>query len=102
MRPPAGEAGSAHARCSWVGLVVGLDMAGMRGAELMSAVLWFRRDLRLSDHPALLAAAGEGPVVGLFVLDDVLRRPSGAPRIAFLYRTLRALDEQLREHGGAL
>ena len=69
---------------------------------MSGAVLWFRRDLRLGDHPALLAAAGDGPVVALFVLDDALRRPSGAPRIAFLYRTLRALDAQLREHGGAL
>src|SRR6201995_570385 len=68
----------------------------------MSAVLWFRRDLRLGDNPALLAAADEGPVVALFVLDDELRKPSGAPRVAFMYRTLRALDEQLREHGGGL
>jgi deoxyribodipyrimidine photo-lyase len=68
------------------------------------AVLWFRRDLRLSDHPALLAARaeaaggqdGESPgVVGLFVLDDALRRPSGAHRLAFLYRCLRDLNEQL-------
>src|SRR6201992_562482 len=68
----------------------------------MSAVLWFRRDLRLGDHPALLAAPAEGPVVPRFVLDDVLRKPSGAPRVAFMYRTLRALDAQLREHGGGL
>ena len=67
-------------------------------------MLWFRRDLRLSDHPALLAARdaaagaadGESPaVVGLFVLDDTLRRPSGAARLAFLYRCLRDLDRQL-------
>jgi deoxyribodipyrimidine photo-lyase len=69
---------------------------------MSAAVLWFRRDLRLGDHPALLAAADEGPVTALFVLDDELRKPSGAPRIAFLYRTLRALDAQLREHGGGL
>jgi deoxyribodipyrimidine photo-lyase len=69
---------------------------------MSAAVLWFRRDLRLSDHPALLAAADEGPVTALFVLDDELRRPSGAPRVAFMYRTLRALDQQLREHGGEL
>jgi len=50
----------------------------------------------------LLAAAGGGPVTALFVLDDALRGPSGAPRIAFMYRALRALDEQLREHGGML
>ena len=68
----------------------------------MSAVLWFRRDLRLDDHPALLAAAGDGPVTALFVLDDELRKPSGAARVAFMYRTLRALDGQLRAHGGGL
>ncbi|HSP37054.1 MAG TPA: deoxyribodipyrimidine photo-lyase [Frankiaceae bacterium] len=62
-------------------------------------VLWFRRDLRLADHPALLAARDEagrdGSVLGLFVLDDALRSPSGPVRLAFLYRCLRALDEQL-------
>ena len=61
----------------------------------MTSVLWFRRDLRLQDNPALLAAAQDGPVLPLFVLDDVLRGPSGAPRLAFLYRCLRALDEAL-------
>ena len=69
---------------------------------MSAAVLWFRRDLRLADHPALLAAADEGPVVALFVLDDVLRKPSGAPRVAFMYRTLRDLDAKLRQHGGGL
>jgi deoxyribodipyrimidine photo-lyase len=69
---------------------------------MSAALLWFRRDLRLGDHPALLAAAAEGPVTALFVLDDELRKPAGVPRIAFLYRTLRALDEQLREYGGDL
>jgi deoxyribodipyrimidine photo-lyase len=67
-----------------------------------NSVLWFRRDLRLHDHPALAAAGAEGRVLALFVLDDALRRPSGGPRLAFLYRTLRALDADLREHGGRL
>ncbi len=68
-------------------------------------MLWFRRDLRLADHPALLAARDAGEhdetpgVVGLFVLDDALRKPSGAARLAFLYGCLRELDEQL---GGRL
>ncbi|MCW2527104.1 MAG: deoxyribodipyrimidine photolyase [Pseudonocardiales bacterium] len=68
----------------------------------MPAVMWFRRDLRLHDHPALNAAASDGPVVALFVLDDVLRRPAGGPRLAYLYRSLRALDSDLRERGGRL
>ena len=63
----------------------------------MPAVLWFRRDLRLSDNPALVAAteAGNGSVLGVFVLDPALLRPCGVPRLAVLYRTLRALDSQL-------
>ena len=58
------------------------------------SVLWFRRDLRLADHPALVEAASAGEVLPLFVLDDALRGPSGAPRLAFLYRCLRELQER--------
>jgi deoxyribodipyrimidine photo-lyase len=67
-----------------------------------NSILWFRRDLRLHDHPALLAAAHDGPVVALFVLDDALRKPAGPARLAFMYRSLRALDADLREHGAHL
>ncbi len=68
----------------------------------MTSVLWLRRDLRLRDHPALHEAATDGPVVVLFVLDPALLKPAGAPRVAFLYRTLRALDGELRSRGGRL
>ncbi len=67
------------------------------------ALLWFRRDLRLSDHPALLAArdaAGpEGSVLPVFVFDDRLWGPSGEPRRRFLLDCLADLREQT---GGAL
>jgi deoxyribodipyrimidine photo-lyase len=65
-------------------------------------VLWFRRDLRLGDHPALHAAAqaaAGGRVLALFVLDDRLLRASGAPRIAWLLRSLQTLRAAT---GGAL
>ncbi len=68
----------------------------------MTSILWFRRDLRLGDLPSLHAAAADGPVLALFVLDDLLRKPSGAPRLAYLYRSLRALDTDLRQVGGRL
>ena len=59
------------------------------------SILWLRRDLRLADAPALLAALDAGDaVLPLFVLDDVLRRPAGAPRLAFLYGCLRELVER--------
>ncbi len=55
--------------------------------------MWFRRDLRLRDNPALRAAAGGGPVLGLFVLDPVLWAGAGAARRAWLAASLRSLDE---------
>jgi deoxyribodipyrimidine photo-lyase len=68
----------------------------------MASVLWLRRDLRLHDQPALHEATKDGPVLVLFVLDPALLEPAGAARIAFLYRTLRTLDADLRAHGGQL
>lgn len=60
------------------------------------AILWFRRDLRVSDHPALLTAARHADLVlGVFVLDERLRRPAGRARRTFLYRCLRDLDSRL-------
>ena len=67
----------------------------------MPSVLWFRRDLRRHDNPALLAALdaartdGDGEVLPLFVLDDALWTPSGDPRRAWLVRSLHALDSSL-------
>jgi deoxyribodipyrimidine photo-lyase len=59
--------------------------------------MWFRRDLRCRDNPALLAAAAGGGdgVVPLFVVDPALWEPAGAPRRAYLAASLRALDAQL-------
>jgi deoxyribodipyrimidine photo-lyase len=65
-----------------------------------TTVMWFRRDLRLSDNPALLEAVRQGDrTVPPFVLDDALWRPAGDVRRAFLSGCLRALDESL---GGRL
>jgi deoxyribodipyrimidine photo-lyase len=66
---------------------------------MTTAIMWFRRDLRLTDHPALAAAADAGPVVALFVLDPALLDLAGAVRTAFLLRCLRDLDESM---GGRL
>ncbi len=59
-------------------------------------IVWLRRDLRLADNPALLAAiAAHDQVLALFVHDPALIRPSGANRIVFLHHCLDALDADL-------
>ncbi len=45
----------------------------------MTSLLWFRRDLRTTYHPALARAATAGSVVGVFVVDDDIW-PRASPR----------------------
>ena len=61
-------------------------------------LLWFRRDLRLADHPALLAALKQGgPIVPVFILEDGGPvRPPGAASRWWLDKSLRTLSESLR------
>lgn len=71
----------------------------------MTALVWFRRDLRVHDHPALRAAlAAHREVVPAFCLDPRIldgRHASGA-RTRFLLESLRDLDDSLRKRGGGL
>ncbi len=69
------------------------------------AIVWFRRDLRLHDHPALVAACrGHARVVPLFVLDPVLLtgRFASPNRTWFLLGTLASLRDDLRARGSDL
>lgn len=74
-------------------------------ARMRTAVVVFNRDLRVHDHPALAAAAGEADhVVPVFVLDDAIFA-AGYPspnRTAFLLEALRGLDRSLTERGAGL
>jgi len=70
-----------------------------------SGIVWFRRDLRVRDHPALRAALdAHDRVVCVFCFDDRLlrgRHESG-PRTQFLLECLADLDGELRERGSGL
>jgi deoxyribodipyrimidine photo-lyase len=58
--------------------------------------MWFRRDLRLSDNPALATALAEhDDVVPLFVVDPRLVEASGSPRLAYMCDALKNLDESM-------
>lgn len=56
----------------------------------MTSVLWLRRDLRRHDHPALLAAAADGRVAPLVVIDPRLWAAAGPVRRAWYAASVRA------------
>ena len=66
---------------------------------------WFRRDLRVADNTALLAAARDAErVVTVFILDDYYRDIGtvGPARFQFLRESLEVLAASLRAAGGRL
>jgi len=69
-----------------------------------TAIVLFNRDLRVTDHPALFAAARAKRTVPLFVLDEKLlgSRFAAPNRVAFMLEALRDLDGSLRKTGGRL
>ncbi len=70
--------------------------------EKTPIILWFRRDLRLSDHPALDAAARKGrPVIPVFLLDEVVEAQGAAPKFR-LGLSVEALGKALAEAGSRL
>lgn len=65
-------------------------------------LVWFRRDFRLSDHPALHAACKTGaPVIPVFIHDEAVTALGAAPAWR-LGLGLEALGEALRGQGSRL
>ena len=65
------------------------------------SILWLRQDLRLGDHPALLAAAAQGTVIPVYVLDDATpgARQMGAAQRWWLHHSLKSLSRSFDERG---
>jgi deoxyribodipyrimidine photo-lyase len=68
----------------------------------MTSIWWIRRDIRLSDNPALHEALKQGSVIPVFILDPHLLERTPARRQAFLFGSLRELDSELQRRGSAL
>jgi deoxyribodipyrimidine photo-lyase len=66
-------------------------------------IVWLRRDLRLSDNPALYQASQhDRPVVPVYVLDDNDPKPLGAAAGWWLHHSLKALCRDLATLGTRL
>lgn len=70
----------------------------------VTSLVWFRNDLRVTDHAPLLVAARAGVVVPVFIADPaVARHPEASPaRTAFIDGCVAALDHELQALGGRL
>lgn len=71
---------------------------------MTTALMLFRRDLRLADNPAWSAAcAGHAQVLPVFIhADDNDHWSAGAASRWWLHHSLAALDQRLRDAGAAL
>ncbi|MEL6681694.1 MAG: FAD-binding domain-containing protein [Pseudomonadota bacterium] len=67
----------------------------------MACILWFKRDLRVVDHPALARAAAAGPVLPLYIVEpDYWSEPDVSGRQwAFVRESLADLQTQLAAVG---
>lgn len=68
---------------------------------LKTGIVWFRRDLRLEDHPALFLALQECERVACVYIDTGANDEYTAAR-AWLRRSLGALGDAIAERGGRL
>ena len=62
---------------------------------------WTRRDFRIADNPALCAAAARGPVIPVFIVDEVVEGHGAAPKWR-LGLGAEAFGAALREAGSDL
>ena len=70
--------------------------------QTQPTLLWLRRDLRLSDHPALAAACSQGgPVVPVFIHDESVASLGAAPKWR-IGLSLDALASDLEAKGSRL
>ena len=70
--------------------------------DLPPSIVWFRRDLRLADHPALSAAvASGGPVIPVFILDPETEALGAAAKWR-LGLSIADLQGRLRARGSDL
>lgn len=60
-------------------------------------LVWFRRDLRLHDHPALAAAGEAGEVAAVFVVSPEMKKLSAS--CWWLFHSLQDVKHRLEERG---
>jgi deoxyribodipyrimidine photo-lyase len=69
------------------------------------SIFWFRRDLRLEDNTALSTALRTRKnILPIFIFDENILNEleNNDPRVYFIYQSLEAIDETLKQHNSSL
>ena len=66
-------------------------------------IVWFRKDLRLSDNPALFEASQQGEILPIYILEeDDGQWCLGEEQKWWLYNSLKNLDSDLKQNNAKL
>ena len=66
-------------------------------------IVWFRRDLRIADNPALTEAVKTGrPLICLYILETETERKLGGASQWWLHHSLKSVSQNLEKIGGKL
>lgn len=70
----------------------------------IASIVWFKRDLRVTDHEPLSLAAQQGPIIALYIVEPDLWRQSDTSyrQYQYLVDSIRSLDENLKDLGAHL
>ena len=72
-------------------------------ADHSPIIIWFRRDLRLADNPALNAGVKSGrPLILLYIQDTDAARHEGGAKNIWLHHSLQSLSKDIAARGGQL
>ncbi len=72
---------------------------------MKTSIFWFRRDLRLEDNTALHAAITQKKnVLPIFIFDESIldELPDNDPRVNFIYKTLKGINQNLQANGSSV
>ena len=62
---------------------------------VINSIVWFRKDLRISDNPALYHAAKNGSVLPVFIIDTTASLEIGESSRWWLKKSLKSLNQSM-------
>ena len=82
--------------CKFITVTIITKFVRLKMNQKQNVIHWFRRDLRLFDNPALSEAASSGPILPVFIFDELqVNCPQGGASRWWQNQSLNSLNNQL-------